>query len=202
MSTENSLLLKVVPPGTGSALDLGGSLGLLRTGLEALGYRYVNLDLGAPAGGGPTCRGDAHRLPLRGASLSLVASKDTLEHFVDPQRVVSEVLRVLRPGGLFVIWVPFLHPFHATDYWRYTPLALRMMLREFEILSFESPHWVFTVVGLAAVEALKRIHLGFLDRPVRRLCGWLDGICMAGRTQPASFAAAYRIVARRTGPPS
>jgi malonyl-CoA O-methyltransferase len=44
--------------------------------------------------------GDAHRLPLRDASVDLVFSNLTLEWCADPDAVFAEVRRILRPGGL------------------------------------------------------------------------------------------------------
>ncbi len=197
MSIDPDLVIEITPPGRGAALDLGGGTGLLREALSRLGYRYVNLDAGPGENGQPSLVGDAHRLPFRSGSLDLVVSKDTLEHFVEPRAAVGEVLRVLKPGAPFVIWVPFMHPFHSTDYYRYTPLGLRHLLGEFEIERFESPLWVFTVVGNALVEALRHARLGFLERPLMATLRALDRRLMRGRREPAAFAAGYRLVARK-----
>jgi SAM-dependent methyltransferase len=45
-------------------------------------------------------------LPFADASFDVVVAGELLEHLRDPQRVASEVLRVLRPGGTFVGSVP------------------------------------------------------------------------------------------------
>jgi SAM-dependent methyltransferase len=45
-------------------------------------------------------------LPFEESSFDVVVAGELLEHLRDPQRVVSEVLRVLRPGGTFVGSVP------------------------------------------------------------------------------------------------
>jgi len=170
---------------------------MLRAPLQARGYRYINLDVRYLGNGEPSLLGDAHRLPFKDATLDMVVSKDTLEHFLEPWIVVKEVLRVLKEGGWLVIWVPFMHPFHNDDFYRYSPLGLRHLLRDFDLVAFESPLWVFTVVGLAVIEACKRLHLGVLERPIKRICTTLDRLCTRGRQRPASFAAAYRIVARK-----
>jgi hypothetical protein len=101
---------------------------------------------------------------------------------------------VLNVGGKFIIWVPFMHPFHGDDFYRYSPLGLQHLLGDFELVAFESPQWVFTVVGLAVIEALKRVHLGLAERPIKQMCGGLDRLFARHQTRPASFAAAYRIV--------
>jgi SAM-dependent methyltransferase len=51
-------------------------------------------------------RGDASRLPLRNASVDLVVSFETLEHVPDATAMVTEVRRVLRPGGRLVLSTP------------------------------------------------------------------------------------------------
>jgi 2-polyprenyl-6-hydroxyphenyl methylase / 3-demethylubiquinone-9 3-methyltransferase len=52
-------------------------------------------------------KADATRLPFDGGSFDVACAMDFLEHVEDPGRVVSEVGRVLRPGGLF-----FFHTFN------------------------------------------------------------------------------------------
>jgi SAM-dependent methyltransferase len=195
MSSDANLILEAIQRGTGTALDLGGSKGTLRRSLQERGYQYINLDVRHFENGEPSLIGDAHQLPFKSATLDVVVSKDTLEHFLDPWVVVKEVHRVLKEGGKLIIWVPFMHPFHGDDFYRYSPLGLRNLLGDFELVTFESPLWVFTVIGLATVEALKRIHLGFAERPIRQVCGSIDCFFMRNQKRPASFAAAYRIVA-------
>jgi SAM-dependent methyltransferase len=46
------------------------------------------------------------RLPSRDGSLDSVLLDNVLEHLDDPQPVLIEVIRVLRPGGIVVIGVP------------------------------------------------------------------------------------------------
>lgn len=104
---------------------------------------------------------------------------------------------MLRRDGFFVIWVPFMHPFHGDDIYRYSPLGLQRLLQDFVILRFESPLWVFTVIGMAVIEFLKRLRLGLLERPVRSLCARLDRLFTKRASQPLSFAAAYRVVAKK-----
>ena len=45
-------------------------------------------------------------LPFEDASFDVAVAGELLEHLRDPQRVVGEVRRVLRPGGTFVASVP------------------------------------------------------------------------------------------------
>jgi SAM-dependent methyltransferase len=196
MSTDKRLVLTAVPRGPGPALDLGGGRGELRGPLSQRGYAYVNVDL-RPHGPGSVL-GDAQGLPFADGVFTLAVSSDSLEHFPDPERALGEVRRVLRDDGTFVIWVPFLHPFHGDDYYRFTPLGLRMLFDRtgFEIDSFEAPLWIFSVVGQALVEVFRRARLGWLERPIERAAAWLDARVSRSHGSHMSFAAAYLVVAR------
>jgi len=47
--------------------------------------------------------GDVRTLPFDSGSLDVVLSAHVLEHLADPQAALSEMIRVLRPGGLLLI---------------------------------------------------------------------------------------------------
>lgn len=51
--------------------------------------------------------GDAYNLPYANNSMDVVCAMDFLEHVEDPERVVKECSRILKPGGLF-----FYHTFN------------------------------------------------------------------------------------------
>jgi ubiquinone/menaquinone biosynthesis C-methylase UbiE len=48
-------------------------------------------------------QGDAHRLPVRDASMDVAYARYVLEHVRDPGLVLSEMRRVLRPGGIVAV---------------------------------------------------------------------------------------------------
>jgi ubiquinone/menaquinone biosynthesis C-methylase UbiE len=50
--------------------------------------------------------GDLEHLPYPDERFALVVAADILEHVLDLNRVVAELLRVLRPGGVLVVRVP------------------------------------------------------------------------------------------------
>lgn len=81
--------------------------------------------------------GDIGYLPFKTASVDGVICKDVLEHVPDPFAAVSEIHRVLKPGGLAYLAVPGLHPYHAGgvkgahDYWRFTGEGVEKLCSKF-----------------------------------------------------------------------
>jgi GT2 family glycosyltransferase/SAM-dependent methyltransferase/glycosyltransferase involved in cell wall biosynthesis len=51
-------------------------------------------------------QGDARNIPLPDASIDVAVSFETLEHFTEQDRFLSELRRVLRPNGLLIISTP------------------------------------------------------------------------------------------------
>ena len=78
--------------------------------------------------------GDAHRLPFEDCSVDSLLCQAVIEHVQNPQKVVDEAHRVLKPGGMLYLEVPFLQGFHADpyDYQRYTLEGLRVITKAFD----------------------------------------------------------------------
>jgi SAM-dependent methyltransferase len=123
------------------ALDLGCGHGQQRAILEQLGYAVYAVDFEGAAADDLV---DAHALPLPDRSMQLVMSIAVLEHLADPLRAVSEVLRVLRPGGYFIGTVAFLEPFHDNSFFHFSHLGLSWALQTngFEVEAISPiPSW-------------------------------------------------------------
>lgn len=79
--------------------------------------------------------GDAHDLPIQDNSVDTVICNAVLEHVYDPYKVASELKRVLKPGGLLYVEMPFLFFFHGypNDYTRLTREGLKRLFRDLDI---------------------------------------------------------------------
>jgi SAM-dependent methyltransferase len=73
----------------------------------------------------------ADRIPLQTGSVDAILMTQVLEHVPEPQRVLDEAARLLRPGKTIYISVPFVWELHELphDYWRFTPASLGHLLR-------------------------------------------------------------------------
>lgn len=98
---------------------------------------------------------DAHSIPLRDGSVDAVWIQYVLEHVLDPWRVVAEIHRVLRDGGLVYAETPFLQHVHAEayDFTRFTHSGHRWLFRHFDevdsgIAMGPGVQWLWTVEHL------------------------------------------------------
>jgi SAM-dependent methyltransferase len=94
--------------------------------------RVINMDISP--GSDVNIVSDAHQLPFDDNSIDSVVMQAVIEHLTEPNVAISEVFRVLKPGGVFYVEVPFLQGFHADphDYQRYTLEGLRRRLVMFD----------------------------------------------------------------------
>ncbi len=76
---------------------------------------------------------DITNLPVTSSSVDSFICDNVLEHVMDPYTAVSELHRILTPGGVGYISTPFIYPFHASpyDYQRWTAEGLKELLKEF-----------------------------------------------------------------------
>jgi SAM-dependent methyltransferase len=77
---------------------------------------------------------DAHQIPLADESVDAVVIQAVLEHVLDAGKVVREIHRVLRDGGIVYAETPFLQQVHggSYDFTRYTSSGHRFLFRSFE----------------------------------------------------------------------
>jgi SAM-dependent methyltransferase len=114
-------------PGIGEGalvLNVGGHQGAKRGlfDIDSFGLNVVHMDIVSAKR--PHVQGDATHIPFRTSNFDAVVCSEVLEHVREPVSVLKEAHRVLKPGGLLLICVPFLTRIHADpcDYGRYTDL--------------------------------------------------------------------------------
>lgn len=101
-------------PRHAEVLDAGTSTGTNLRLLRELGFSNVQgVDISEDAIRfcaekqlGPVLHGDLCSLPFASAQFDLVLATDVIEHLEDDRQAVSELFRVLKPGGFALITVP------------------------------------------------------------------------------------------------
>lgn len=78
---------------------------------------------------------NAEELPLASNSVDAIVCESLLEHVPNPKKIVTDMYRVLKPGGQMYIVIPFVYPFHAcpNDFYRWSITGLKELLKDGEI---------------------------------------------------------------------
>lgn len=71
---------------------------------------------------------DGEHIPFEDGRFDLVHCAQALEHVARPEPLMSEVARVLRPGGALAGSTSQLEPFHSRSTFNYTPHGLALLL--------------------------------------------------------------------------
>ena len=78
---------------------------------------------------------DIHRLSFADGSVDGLFCLAVLEHVYDPKRAAEEVVRVLKKGGIALLYLPFIYRYHANsteeyrDYYRYSKDGISYLFR-------------------------------------------------------------------------
>ena len=107
--TEKWLVFSMLRSRSGRALDLGCGTGNYTLELKKRGFDVIGLDASegmlevARSKGLECIKGDAYSLPFPDRSFDLVLSVTMFEFIHEPERVLAEISRVLKPGGEVLI---------------------------------------------------------------------------------------------------
>jgi ubiquinone/menaquinone biosynthesis C-methylase UbiE len=128
------LISKMVPgAGVKNVLDIGCGNGELSEILVRRGMNVISTDLGfdsirrasekinarlsrRPRQDSPIrfVQGDIYRLPYDDASFDAVVASEIIEHLENPREAFSEVARVLKSGGYFIVATPYMEKLQYT----------------------------------------------------------------------------------------
>jgi len=104
-------------------LDLGAGAGIVAAmNFRGIAGRVCGIDPDPRVAENPhldeAIVGTGEAIPYADATFDLVFADNVFEHLPDPQRVLREVLRVLRPGGRLLLKTP--------NKWHYMPVIARL----------------------------------------------------------------------------
>ncbi|RJQ31202.1 SAM-dependent methyltransferase [Candidatus Parcubacteria bacterium] len=149
-------------------LDVGGGRkfqkGMKKYEILFKNKKYLNMDMVAEYK--PDILGDIKSIPLDDNSVDAIICKAVLEHIDDPFKAVAEMYRVLRPGGVCLVSLPFIYPYHASkgyygDYFRFTKEGVRFMFNRFSQMEIVNIRGLAgTIINFFPIKTARKILLG------------------------------------------
>lgn len=142
-----------------------------------------------------------HRIPEADDSFDSIVCIAVMEHVENPEEVVPEFFRVIKPGGHVIVSVPFLQPEHKvpTDFQRYTKDGLERLFRHhgFEVISckplfsvYHTLHWILYEL----VRLNQSLHFKLLRYTLVPFVGWL---ARRSDLQSEKLASVFQLIARK-----
>jgi SAM-dependent methyltransferase len=94
---------------------------------------------------------DGKRLPFDDGSFDTVLNIQVLEHTPEPQALIDEMSRVLKPNGVLILTAPFSFRLHEEpyDFFRFSPHGLRVLCEnaKLEVERLEARGGLWRVLG-------------------------------------------------------
>lgn len=112
-----------------SVLDVGGRIQPYRPLLGNRVKRYVAVDPQLEGLVDAIAMGEC--LPFADGCFDIVICTQVLGYVSNPEKVVAEMHRVLRLGGMLLLSAPAFFPRHHDERWRFLPDGLRTLLARF-----------------------------------------------------------------------
>jgi SAM-dependent methyltransferase len=168
-SLEDAMIEETLSTIEGTIVELG-ALGDGRKSAALVATKYLTTNVTPDA----TMTLDATAMTLEDDSVDAFLCESMLEHVGQPELVVREVLRTLRPGGVLILATPWMYPYHAApdDFLRFSQSALRNLLTGFEIVESKpvGNYWT-TMATFAQLKVHPWVHHSKSERALRLLLG-------------------------------
>jgi len=205
-------------PSGSRVLDLGGVRTVARPGMfdvSRFPLDVVCVNILPSANPNVIAAGEA--LPFAGRTFDAVICSEVLEHVRDPRLVLAEIERVLVPGGIALIAVPFLYQIHASphDFGRYTDDFWKSVLQDSglpcERIEKQGLYWsvmldfVRLPIERASAKTTRALWRKFLRAVMLWPMAWLRVWAVKAEAKPslrahptyANFTTGFGIVARK-----
>lgn len=166
---------------------------------------YIRSDY-SPSGDDGRITVDATAIDFPDGTFDAVVCMSALEHIENYKQVLSEVDRVLKPGGQFLLCVPWLFPYHGApeDYHRFSASALLVNLENYDIEEFEAVgnYWLTQAMFLQRPiwSRSKEASNTRIYDPLLRILGMI--FILSGRNcteEDDNYALLYTFLGRKSG---
>jgi SAM-dependent methyltransferase len=131
-------LRKRIPDWNGKVLDVGCGNSPFRFLVDTSKANYTGIDIENTEDfdyhNSDKIVFDGENIPFENESFDYVLSTEVLEHIENPEKIIGEMYRVLKPEGEAIITIPWsarVH-FEPYDFCRYTPFKLKKLFSAFQ----------------------------------------------------------------------
>jgi len=120
----------------------------LGSGPRKISREFINVDVTAFSG--VDIVADISALPMTDETVSMIVCDNVFEHVTEPEKVASEIKRVLESRGVAYISTPFFYPFHSSpsDFRRWTKEGLILLFKDFEMVDIGVRAGPFSVLNV------------------------------------------------------
>lgn len=83
---------------------------------------------------------DGENIPFENETFENIICTEVIEHIPNPEKIISEIYRVLKPNGEAIITLPWSARVHFApyDFCRYTPFKLKLLFKDFKELDIQN----------------------------------------------------------------
>lgn len=115
-------------------------------------------------------------IPLQSGSFETVLCSSVLEHIMKPQGLLSEIKRILTPGGRLILVVPFIYGLHEEpyDFYRYTRHQLKNFADELDLKIVELGETGGGILSALDIGSKVFSKHGFLCRSINKLARFVQ----------------------------
>ena len=146
-------------------------------------------------------------LPFKDGEYDTVILSDVLEHIPEPRLLLNEISRVLSPGGILFLNVPFFYWLHEEphDFYRYTEFALTKLAKAsgLDVISLTPTGGVPEIISDIYSKAVLRIPL--LGKFLAISAQWFTSVFIHtkigakfSRATAVKFPLGYFMIAKKT----
>ena len=141
---------------------------------------------------------DGVTIPFPDQHFDVVFSRQVFEHVRQPEKLLQEIHRVLRPGGSFIGSVSQLEPYHSRSYWNFTYMGFASIASDAGLRPAELRPGIdgitltlrnFTLFGIKAKNAMFQRY--FKNASPLNLC--IDALLQPESMTPAELAEFERL---------
>ncbi len=120
--------------------------------------------------------GTADATGLPEAQVDTILCTEVLEHVADPEAALWEMHRILSPGGVVILTVPFFWHVHEAprDFYRFTVFGLRYIFEQagFELIEIRPLTGFIITFGQLLAYYNRRFAKGHISRCIIRFVNW------------------------------